>query len=92
MSRHSVGVSQLQPNYGRAFLNVGKADGGHLEVWGNSHTLPTYLFIKGNEFHLVQFSSDNWKKEWFEENSRYYDAIWEITENKITQIVGTKEA
>ncbi len=92
MSRHSVGVSQLRPDYGRAFLNVEKANGGHLEVWGSSYRLPTYLIIKGNEFHFIQFSDGEWKKEWFEENARYYDTVWEITENKVTQIVGSKEA
>ena len=85
MSKHTVTVTQLQPNYGDAFLNIGDTSGGTLSVWGNILRHPTFLAIKRNTFVLL-VCDKGWVAEAFVQLAADYDKVWEFTEGNILEI------
>lgn len=82
MSDHSVVITQLRTSGKRpAFVNVEGDLPGHLKLYGNSYTLPTYLFQRGNDWLLVVFEDDGWAKEKIETLREYYPIGFRLHEN-----------
>jgi hypothetical protein len=77
----TVTVHQLQcKDKGLAFLNV-QEEYGRIDVWGSIYTCPTYLLQWGVEFHIVQFDSQEYADEFFE---NIQDSYWK--RYKVTKI------
>jgi hypothetical protein len=77
----TVTVHQLQcKDKGLAFLNV-QEEYGRIDVWGSVYNCPTYLLQWKLEFHIIQFDSQEYADEFFND---IQDSYWK--KYKVTKI------
>jgi len=72
-------ISQLESDYGRAYLNIENGD-GFVSVWASAFDRPTILVQAGAIFKVMTFDSEEYLVEWLQENEEL------VAKSKITRL------